>query len=254
MSGSQRSRSLSPDRPDCELCLWIRTATEYIEIPQKMHSLPKRKLRILLKIIRFDPVNTARRAGQTWRMRVSLPVPTAILQAHCVRSFVLSVPERDLTAQGRAAGGRAKPDTGQRRADLICLDTYIPCGVYVRSGIRIRSHCGTEPPRNPEPAGLLRAVGGRDRASPSYAAADRIQASACAARERICRGHGGCAAPPLPAKAGTPAGAGRLARSVPPILVPPRGCSGAPPRPHGAVETTESSTTETKVTRPRPQT
>ena len=31
---------------------------------------------------------------------------------------------------------------------LIYLDTHMPYRVYTESGIRIRNHCGTEPPRN----------------------------------------------------------------------------------------------------------
>src|SRR6266700_1824374 len=41
--------------------------------------------------------------------------------------------------------------------------------VYKESGIRVRSHCGAEPPRDIEPPGLVPTVGGRDRASAWYA-------------------------------------------------------------------------------------
>src|SRR5712675_2215378 len=64
----------------------------------------------------------------------------------------------------------------------ICLDTYMPVVVYEEDGISIRDHCRAEPPGNIEPAGLVPTVGGRDRASASYDAADRVEAPARAAR------------------------------------------------------------------------
>src|SRR5881227_3710422 len=82
----------------------------------------------------------------------------------------------------------------------ICLDTYMRCGVYQESGICVRHHCGAEPPRDIEPPGLVPTVGWRDRASASYAAADRVKAPARAARGRFHGIHGGRTAPPLPAE------------------------------------------------------
>ena len=49
------------------------------------------------------------------------------------------------------------------------------CGVYHEGGIGVRNHCGAAPPRDIESFGRVTTVGGRDRASPSYAAADRIE-------------------------------------------------------------------------------
>jgi len=63
----------------------------------------------------------------------------------------------------------------------ICFDTYMLVGVYQECGICIRNHCGAEPPRDFEPPGLVPTVGGRDRASTSHDAADRVQAPARAA-------------------------------------------------------------------------
>ena len=120
---------------------------------------------------------------------------------------------------------------------FICLDTYMLFRVYKENGICIRNHCGAEPPRDLEPAGLVAAVGGRDRASASYAAADRVEAPARAARGRFRGVHGGRTAPSLPAETGTISGGGCLAGSVPPVLVRSRGCSRTPPRPHGSVNT-----------------
>ena len=37
----------------------------------------------------------------------------------------------------------------------ICLDEYMQCEVYKVSGISIRNHCRAQPPRDPEPAGLV---------------------------------------------------------------------------------------------------
>ena len=84
---------------------------------------------------------------------------------------------------------------------FICLDTHMLCEVYQESGICVRNHCGAEPPRDTEPPGLVTTVGWRDRASASYAAADRVKAPASAARGRFRRIHGGRTAPPLPAEA-----------------------------------------------------
>ena len=83
---------------------------------------------------------------------------------------------------------------------IIYLDTHMLHGVYQESGICVRSHCGAEPPRDIEPAGLVTTVGGRDRASTSYAAADRVKAPASAARGRFRGIHGGRTAPSLPAE------------------------------------------------------
>src|SRR6202451_2571054 len=113
------------------------------------------------------------------------------------------------------------------------------CGVYQANGICVRNHCGAEPPRDTEPPGLVPPVGGRDRASTSYVAADRVKAPARAARGRFRGIHGGRTAPSLPAETWTTSGAGCLADSVPPVLVRSRGCSRTPPRPHGSINPTK---------------
>src|SRR5271167_1949357 len=77
----------------------------------------------------------------------------------------------------------------------IYLDTYMLCRVYKGHGVRVRGHCGAEPPRDIEPPDLVPTVGGRDRASTSYAAAGRVKAPASAARGRFRRIHGGRTAP-----------------------------------------------------------
>src|SRR5215472_2582836 len=91
--------------------------------------------------------------------------------------------------------------------------------VYKDRGIRIRNHCGAEPPRDIESPGLFGTVGWRDRASASYAAADRVQAPEGVARRGFRGIHGGRSAPALQAEAGTVSGGGCLAGSVPPVLV-----------------------------------
>src|SRR6516164_10987752 len=126
-------------------------------------------------------------------------------------------------------------------------------GVYQEGGICVRNHCGAEPPRDIEPPGLVPTVGGRDRASASYAAADRVQAPASAARGRFRGIHGGRTAPSLPAEAKTASGGGCLAGSVPSVLVRSLRCSRTPPRPHGSVNTNEEEHKE-RTTRPRPRT
>src|SRR5256886_14621482 len=122
------------------------------------------------------------------------------------------------------------------------------CGVYQERGICVRNHCGAEPPRDIETPGLVPTVGGRDRASAAYAAADRVKAPASAARGRFRGIHGGRTAPSLPAAARTASGGGCLAGSVPPVLVRSRGCARTPPRPHGSINTNEKEDKEKKVT------
>src|SRR5437667_11970692 len=122
------------------------------------------------------------------------------------------------------------------------------CGVYQEGGICVRHHCGAEPPRDIGPPGLVTTVGGRARASPSYAAADRVKAPASAARGRFRGIHGGRTAPSLPAEARTTSGGGGLAGSVPSVLVRSRGCSRTPPRPHGSINTNEKEDKEKKMT------
>src|SRR5216683_6902662 len=102
-------------------------------------------------------------------------------------------------------------------------------GVYKEHGIGVRNHCRAEPPRDPEPAGLVTTVGGRDRESASYDAADRVKAPAQAARGRFRRIRSGRTATSLPAEACTISRVGCLAGSISPVLVRSRGCSRTPP-------------------------
>src|SRR5712692_7069133 len=146
---------------------------------------------------------------------------------------------------------RPKPLPGAR--PKICLDTYMPCGVYEEHGICIRNHCGAEPPRDLEPPGLVPTVSRRDRAPASYDAADRVKAPASAARSRFRGVHGGRTAPSLPAETRTVSGAGCLAGSVPSVLVRSRGCSRTPPRPNGTLITNKEQDRE-NTTRLKPQT
>ena len=88
-----------------------------------------------------------------------------------------------------------------RRRYYIYLDTYIPIKVYINRGISIRNHCGAEPPRDPQPAGLIGTVGRRDRTPTSDVAAYRVKASARPARGWIRGIHGGRTTTPLPAEA-----------------------------------------------------
>src|SRR5580692_2015609 len=115
---------------------------------------------------------------------------------------------------------RRKPWPGARPLILflICLDTYILRGVYQEYG-SVRNHCGAEPPRDPEPAGLVGTVGGRDRASTWDAAADRVKAPAGAARGGFRGIHGGRTAASVPVETWTISGVRCLAGSVPPVLV-----------------------------------
>src|SRR4029077_165389 len=122
------------------------------------------------------------------------------------------------------------------------------CGVYEENGIRVRNHCGAEPPRDPEPPGGVATVGWRDRASTSHAAADCVKAPASAARGRFRGIHGGCTAPSLPIETWAASGGRYLASSVPSVLVRSRGCSRTPPRPHGSIHTNEKESKEKKMT------
>src|SRR5580704_5811703 len=107
-------------------------------------------------------------------------------------------------------------------------------GVYTGNGICLRNHRGAEPPGDTKPPALVTTVGGRDRASTSYAAADRVKAPARAARCRFRRIDGGRTAPSLPAETRTISGGKCLAGSVPPVLVRSPGRPRTPPRPHGS--------------------
>src|SRR5260370_2540591 len=124
----------------------------------------------------------------------------------------------------------------------------MPCGVYEEHGICVRNHCGAEPPRDIEPAGLVTTIGWRDRASAWYAAADRVKAPASAARGRFRGIHGGRTAPSLSTEARTTSGGRYLAGSVPPGLVRSRRCSRTPPRPDGSINTNETQDKEKKMT------
>src|SRR5579859_4321807 len=112
---------------------------------------------------------------------------------------------------------------------VIYLDKYMRVGVYTKSGICFRNHCGAKPPRDIEPSGLVATVCWRDRAPTSYAAADRVKAPASAARGRFRGIHGGRTAPSVPVETGTISGGGCLAGSVPPVLVGSRGCPRTAP-------------------------
>src|SRR5580700_6152738 len=130
----------------------------------------------------------------------------------------------------------------------------MPSNVYYDDGVCIRNHCGAEPPRDIAHARLVTTVGGRDRASASYAAADRVKAPAGAARRWFRRIHGGRTAPSLPAKARTASGGGYVAGSVSPLLVRSRRCSRTPPRPHGSRSNTNENENKEKAARPKPRT
>jgi hypothetical protein len=127
----------------------------------------------------------------------------------------------------------------------IYLDTYMLCRVYEEGGTCIRNHCGAEPPRDLEPPGFVRTVGGRDRAAASYDAADRVKAPARAARGGFRGVDSGCTATCVPAEARAVSGNGCLAGSVPPVLVRAHRCSRTPPRPRGSTSARISNTSET---------
>src|SRR5436190_22255429 len=103
------------------------------------------------------------------------------------RCICPSIPARPCNSYSRISAGTL----------IICLDTYMPSAVYQERGHRLRNHRGAEPPRDIEPSGLVAAVGGTDRASAPYVAADRVKASAGAARGRFRGVHRGRTAPSL---------------------------------------------------------
>src|SRR5256714_13261978 len=108
-------------------------------------------------------------------------------------------------------------------------------GVYEEHGICFRNHCRAEPPRDIDSPGLLPTLRGRDRAPASYGPADRVEASASAARGRFRGIYGGRTAPSISLETPTISGGGCLAVSVPSVLVRSRGCSRTSPRPHGPI-------------------
>src|SRR5215469_2137110 len=131
-------------------------------------------------------------------------------------------------------GSKAKRARAQYALTRICLLKYI-----IRRGIGIRNHCRAKPPCDIGPAGVVATVRGRDRASTSNVAADRVEAPARAARGRFRGGHRGRTAPSLPAKTRTISGVGCLAGSVPPLLVGSHRCSRTASQPHGRINTNE---------------
>src|SRR5947207_8453661 len=158
------------------------------------------------------------------------------------RSPGLLAPYRRKSSGRRSVPARLGPPA------LIYLDTHMLCGVYQECGICVRHYCGAEPPRDIEPPGLVPTVGGRDRASTSYAAADRVKAPASAARGRFRGIHGGCTAPSLPTETRPTSGGRCMAGSVPSVLVRSRGCRRTSPRPHGSINTNEKEEKEKKMT------
>src|SRR5579863_1226732 len=128
----------------------------------------------------------------------------------------------------------------------------MPDRVYIGRGIRIRNHCGAEPPSDPQPAGLLAAVGGSDRAQAPNAAAGGVKAPESASRRRLRGVDDRRAAPTVPAEARTIASVGRVARAVPPVLVRSRRCARTPSRPRGYVFTGKGKR-DSEATQPTPQ-
>src|SRR4029079_18183148 len=113
--------------------------------------------------------------------------------------------------------------------------------VYKCCGIRVRDYRGAQSPRHIEPAGFVGAVGRRDRAATGDAAADRLEAPPRAARRRPRRIRGGRTAPAVQAETTTAAGGGRLAGSIPEVLVHSRRCARTPPGPHASLNTSENA-------------
>src|SRR5579871_4506213 len=112
--------------------------------------------------------------------------------------------------------------------------TRIYLSPYIRvHGVRVRRPRRAEPPRHLEPARLLRAVGPRDRETAADGAADRLQALARAARDRLRRVARRRAAAPLPDPTGAADGDRCLARPLSALLVDARRPVGAPPRSDG---------------------
>src|SRR5262245_4710985 len=105
---------------------------------------------------------------------------------------------------------------------------------YTWRGIHVRDHRGAEPPGHPQPAGVVGAIGRRDRAPAADASSFGVQAPPRAARG----GLRGVARRSPAARLSDPARAahgGRcLARSLPALLDGPRRCARTPSRPHGA--------------------
>src|SRR5215470_15483689 len=98
-----------------------------------------------------------------------------------------------------------------------------------RHGIVVCDRCGAESAGDPEPARLLRALGGRDRARARRVPAVRLQAPAGPARGGIRGIPNRGAAPPLSTAPGAVQGARRVAHHVPAVLGKARRCPGTTP-------------------------
>src|SRR5438270_551372 len=95
---------------------------------------------------------------------------------------------------------------------------------------------------------LVTTVGWRDRASASYAAADRVKALASADRKSTRLNYSHSQTPYVAADAKKKSGGGCLAGSVPSVLVRSRRCSRTSPRPHGSINKNETEDKEKKMT------
>src|SRR5258705_5522814 len=106
--------------------------------------------------------------------------------------------------------------------------------VYWSYGIFVRHHRGAEPPGHPRSAGVVGALGRRDRAPAAHAADLGVQAPPRVARGRL---RGGAHRSPTP-RLSTPARAAeagrRLAGAIPALLDGARRCARTPSRSDGA--------------------
>src|SRR5580698_5695423 len=129
---------------------------------------------------------------------------------------------------------------------------------YTGRGIIVCGRRGAQPAGHLEPAALVRALGGRDRARASAVAALGLQAPARAAGGGVRGFANRSAAAPLSPAAGAAQGARRLAGSLPALLVEARRCPGATPEqdgegvPEGAVDGARSEGKEEDMSNAEP--
>src|ERR1041384_4027717 len=148
------------------------------------------------------------------------------------RLLLVSPVRRPMGFPYETSSERRIPQSGE--VVPLCLDRHITSGLYCDHGDLVRRRRGAPSTGHPEPAALLGALGGRDRAQASTLAAVRLQAPARAARGGV-RGitHRSAAAPLSPAT-GAAEGARRLAGSLPALLVEARRCPREAPGKDGA--------------------
>src|SRR5215203_1836883 len=110
----------------------------------------------------------------------------------------------------------------------------MPVALYTSHGILFRYRRRAQQARHPESPPFFGTFRRRNRAKASAFAAIGVETPSRAERRRLRRITGRCSAAPLSASTRATDGDGRVAGSLPPLLVKASRCAGATPRQHGS--------------------